>query len=178
MVVRQSAHAAKVSTTLVIQSSERPTVALLNPRRASPAKVVFSVTYKRLEYLRFVTAHLTATLIKIGKLGADKPLPLYARHLMAVMGSIAFYLKRRKMPVCHFRIDDIGIFRRTQGGLLTLPWSDVVAVHRYELGLLVAKKSGALPLPFRCLTPTQIDILEKLVEIWKSAKGHPEPPTP
>lgn len=168
MVVRQSTYAAKLPTTLVIQGSERTAAKRVAAGVASPPKIAFSVSYSRCEYLMFVSAHLTATLAKRGKLGVGKSLPLYARGCVSVIGSAVFYFKRRKMPRCHFEIDATGIFRTTALGRLVLPWAEVVAVHHYAPGLLVAKTNGAMPLPFRCMTTAQIDMLKKFVETWKS----------
>jgi hypothetical protein len=46
-----------------------------------------------------------------------------------------------------------------------MPWTDVTAVHRYSHGYLVVKGAeGAMPLPYRCLSPEQAADLGAIVE--------------
>ena len=75
-----------------------------------------------------------------------------------------FLVKKRRMPVCEFTIDKHHIARKTKDGRLLVAWSDIVAIHVYSQGYLVEKNNGAMPLPFRCLSPEEASALRILVE--------------
>lgn len=66
-----------------------------------------------------------------------------------------FLLKKRRMPVCEFRIDGHGIERSSRLGTLSKTWSEVKMVRRYERGYLLMFAKGGMPIPFRCLDQQQ-----------------------
>ena len=128
----------------------------------------FSVNYSLSEYLSIVQDHFPSALAAYDS-RRGKPLkrmPWLAKVLLFLVGSIVFYFKKRRMSVCHFTIDGERIQRVTQDGILEIPWTDVVAVHRYTQGYMVQKLKGAVPLPYRCLTETQRMLLEAFIERW------------
>jgi hypothetical protein len=74
-----------------------------------------------------------------------------------------FLLKRRRMPVCEFAIDRSAIARSSRAGEFRRGWEEVTAVRSYSRGYLLLFKRGALPIPFRCLDPAQLERLHALV---------------
>ena len=132
------------------------------------ATVQFDVAYRFAEYREFGLAHLH-------HVRGSNP-GLFGRLLFSAIAAVAFTLKKRKMPVCAFTIDDIGITRRTVGGELVVPWPSVTNIYRYTPGYLIEKGRGAMPIPFRCLDPEQRANLDALVhrrevEIANAAHG-------
>ncbi|HYD81543.1 MAG TPA: YcxB family protein [Paucimonas sp.] len=149
--------------------------------------VTFSVSYTLREYLSFAREHGAALLAerrrREGKpvpYGQEFRLPFHVRWAINLSSSIAFYLKHRQMPVCDFAIDERSIRRVAANGRLIVPWAEVVAIHRYSRGYLVARSNGAMPLPFRCLNPEQATLLEELVvkRERELANGRKEAPAP
>ncbi|WP_374583509.1 YcxB family protein [Pseudoduganella sp.] len=118
--------------------------------------IAFTVSYTLKEYLSFVQAHAA-------KEAAQARLAWPVRLLIGIVGTVMFAIKKHRMPVCHFAIDEEGIVRTTGEKKLVLPWRDVTAIHRYQPGYLVAEARGAMPLPFRSLTPQQAALLDSLV---------------
>lgn len=90
-------------------------------------------------------------------------LPPMGRLWLGVLVAPIFYAKKRRMPVCDFRIDADGIERTTAQGVLARRWDQVRAVRRYRIGYLVEFERGAVPIPFRCLTAAQQERLRALI---------------
>lgn len=129
--------------------------------------IQFSVSYTLSEYLSFIQDH--ATIVMNEELAArGKPpktkVPIVIRFFVGAFASVMFFFKKRRMPVCEFTIDEDHIARITADGKVIVPWRDVIAIHRYRNGYLVAKTGGAMPLPLRCLTPDQASVLGALIE--------------
>lgn len=128
--------------------------------------IEFTVSYNLKEYLSFVQAHAASEAAKEDAASGKPVRPGRAwpvRLLINMAGTLMFAIKKRRMPLCHFAIDDNGIVRTTGAKKLELPWSGVLAIHRYEPGYLIAEARGAMPLPFRSLTPAQSELLDTLV---------------
>lgn len=115
----------------------------------------FDVAYHFAEYRAFVFAHLRQVKgISPGLVG---------RAFFSGVAAIAFAAKKRKMPLCSFKINDEGITRVTRLGSLVVPWRNVTNIYRYEPGYLIEKGKGALPIPYRCLSEQQRVRLEELL---------------
>ena len=129
--------------------------------------VSFSVSYTLSEYLSFVHEHAAVVMADEratkGKAPREK-LSTFTHYFITAFASIMFFFKKRRMPVCAFTIDEERIVRTTADGQLVVPWHEIVAIHRYSQGYLVAKANGAMPLPFRCLTVAQASVLKALIE--------------
>lgn len=128
--------------------------------------VTVRVEYTRAEYVSIVSEIAMAQLA-CQRAAAGKPAKrpgIFSRGLMVVMLSAGFAYKKRKMPVCDFTISADGIERITRMGTLTMPWSAVVAIHRCALGYVVMKKTGGIPLPYRCFSAEQASTLAALIE--------------
>jgi hypothetical protein len=74
---------------------------------------------------------------------------------VALVAPPVFFLKKRRMPMCEFRIDGHGIERSSRLGTFKKTWDDVKMVRRYERGYLLMFAKGGVPIPFRCLDQQQ-----------------------
>lgn len=82
-------------------------------------------------------------------------LPVAAGMWVALIGTPVFFVKKRRLPRCTFRIDAQGIERTSHAGTLARAWTDVSGVRRYRRGYLLTFACGALPIPYRCLDAQQ-----------------------
>jgi hypothetical protein len=82
-------------------------------------------------------------------------LPLTLDLWVALIAPPVFFLKKRRMPVCEFRIDGDGIERTSRLGTLARTWDDVKMVRRYSRGYLLMFAKGGIPIPFRCMDQHQ-----------------------
>lgn len=93
--------------------------------------------------------------------------PIASAVWVTLVGTPVFYLKRRRMPRCSFRIDAAGIARTARTGTLVRAWSDIDGVRRYRQGYLLMMRRGGMPIPYRCLDRAQQVTLRR----WASFKG-------
>ncbi|MGY0653101.1 YcxB family protein [Luteimonas sp. A537] len=117
------------------------------------SRIEFSVRYRLGEYLHFVTEHAFDTDDALRTLsGVRRHL---ARITLQCVATIGFVYKSSRVGRCDFTIDATGVSRRTKGGPGSVGWSRVKAVHTYSRGFLIELESGAMPIPFRVLSPEQ-----------------------
>ena len=86
-------------------------------------------------------------------------LPLTIDLWIALVAPPVFFLKKRRMPVCEFRIDGRGIERTSRRGTLVRSWDEVRMVRRYSRGYLLMFAKGGIPIPFRCMDQHQLERL-------------------
>jgi hypothetical protein len=86
-------------------------------------------------------------------------LPFTVGLWVALIAPPVFFLKKRRMPVCEFRIDGHGIARASRLGTFERTWNEVKMVRRYERGYLLMFAKGGIPIPFRCLNQQQLEQL-------------------
>jgi hypothetical protein len=94
-------------------------------------------------------------------------LPFTLDLWVALVAPPVFFLKKRRMPVCEFRIDGHGIERSSRLGILRRTWDEVKMVRRYERGYLLMFARGGIPIPFRCLDQQQQEQLRS----YTTARG-------
>ena len=94
-------------------------------------------------------------------------LPFTLDMWIALIAPPVFFLKKRRMPVCDFRIDGHGIERSSRLGTLRRTWDEVKMVRRYERGYLLMFARGGIPIPFRCLDQHQQEQLRS----YTTARG-------
>jgi hypothetical protein len=82
-------------------------------------------------------------------------LPIMMDLWIGLVAPPVFFLKKRSMPVCEFRIDANGIERTSRLGIFKRTWDEVKMVRRYERGYLLMFARGGIPIPFRCLDEHQ-----------------------
>lgn len=110
----------------------------------------FTVAYGLREYFAVVQEHVSSTLAARGM--ARKRQLFGARLMLALLIPPIFFLKKWRTGNCRFEIDGQRLNRLSRRSLLTLPWSEVAALHRYSGAYLVATPRGAMPLPYRCFS--------------------------
>jgi hypothetical protein len=94
-------------------------------------------------------------------------LPFTLDLWVALVAPPVFFLKKRRMPICEFRIDGHGIERSSRLGILRRTWDEVKMVRRYERGYLLMFARGGIPIPFRCLDQQQQEQLRS----YTTARG-------
>lgn len=94
-------------------------------------------------------------------------LPVMMRFVVAMIGLPIFMLKRKRMPVCDFTIDDEKIVRVTAMGTCTVSWLDVVSVSCYTQAYLLSFKRGAMPIPYRCLTGEKANRMRSILAKYR-----------
>jgi hypothetical protein len=129
-------------------------------------KIKFKVSYTLREYLDFLKfatkAELKKEALKRGKNG--NPSAIMIQFILTVIGCVIYLYKRSRMPVCEFEINDLGICRKTKMGESETPWAQVTKVARTKVGYLVFRKSGAMPIPFRCMELNELNYFDQLVK--------------
>jgi hypothetical protein len=123
----------------------------------------FSVAYVFAEYRTFVLEHIRQI--------EGRPTSWIGRQLIVVTAGLAFFVKTRRMPLCTFHIDGAGIRRTTGKGALVVPWSKVIAIHRYSPGYFLGMAGGALPIPYRCLDEQQRARMDAFVSVREAELG-------
>lgn len=159
MQVAQQESRAFAATELQVDLLERPEVG----PAPDDVPVRFSVAYGLGEYLSIVHDHLDF-LARRDRPGVRRRRwqRLAVGACVALLATPIFYMKKRRMPVCEFRIDTQGIERTTRLGILARRWDEVQAVRRYRRGYLVMFGKSAMPIPLRCLTAAQQERLRGL----------------
>jgi hypothetical protein len=98
-------------------------------------------------------------------------LPFTLNMWIALVAPPVFFLKKRRMPVCDFRIDAHGIERTSRLGTFEKTWDEVKMVRRYERGYLLMFAKGGIPIPFRCLDQQQQERLRAITTARGLADG-------
>jgi hypothetical protein len=89
-------------------------------------------------------------------------LPVTMDLWIALIAPPIFFLKKRRMPSCEFRIDGHGIERTSRLGTLVRGWDEVKMVRRYSRGYLLMFAKGGIPIPLRCLDQHQQERLRAI----------------
>jgi class 3 adenylate cyclase len=124
--------------------------------------VQFDVAYQLREYREFVIEHVCHL--------RGRSIGFFGRAFLSVFVAPVFLLKASRVGRCSFVLDSASIVRTSKHGKLTIPWDKVVTIHRYSPGLLIEKRGGAVPIPYRCLTPSQRASVEAMVKEWERAR--------
>jgi hypothetical protein len=114
----------------------------------------FQVSYRFSEYRSFVLDH-------VRQQGYSPSYP--SRLALAAFATVVFAVKRRVVGPCTFTIDEAGVRRLSKQGDFGISWTEVERVRRYSQCYLVEFKSGAIPIPYRCLDSVQRSDLERLL---------------
>jgi hypothetical protein len=133
-------------------------------------EIAFTVRYTLREYLAIVGDYVVA-LGKENELkknpnrepSENSPISLFFFRLF---GSLAFMIKKARMPECEFRIDNSKIARTTKHGTITIEWNEIVNLHIADEGFILFKEKGGLPIPFRCISEEEREwIISRYSEI-------------
>jgi hypothetical protein len=125
--------------------------------------VSFHVDYRLGEYLKLLFRHVLADVTRHkeeqGKQTGWMDL-LVLRATLYLFAPPIFLFKLLRIGKCDFTFDDAGIVRNSKAGELVLPWDKISEIYEYPEGFLFAKENGALPVPLRVLTDSQVDALK------------------
>jgi hypothetical protein len=126
------------------------------------------VNYRLREYLQvladFVPIELHRRAQRSGKAKSNQPKKLtwLTKGLLFTIGSAAYVYKVNRVGKCSFQIDSEGVKRVSKDGTLHAEWSEVVEVLKLSRAYLIQKTSGAMPIPFRCMTDDECAEFEHL----------------
>jgi hypothetical protein len=132
-------------------------------------QIAFEVYYRRGEYVTTVSEYVLFR--RNQKMRRKSPetalaasrLPWYDRITISLVAPLALRYKLRKLGTCAFDIDEHRIQRTSKLGVLCIPWRELIAVHRLSQAYLFEKARGAVPVPYRCLSATQVAALDDLI---------------
>lgn len=112
--------------------------------------ICFTVSYHLVEYLSIVGDFIPIAMREAGK-GVER-LGSGTRLALALITGPIFLYKKLRVGTCRFLIDSQGLTRLSRNSKIVLPWHEVHSVHALGQGYLVRKRSGAMPLPYRCFS--------------------------
>lgn len=143
--------------------------------RMSETSISTVVAYQFSEYISFVQDYVPFALSakKLRKTANEVVEPsvqsgVFRSLLIRCAASVAYVYKARRVGTCRFEFSSTGVTRHSNSGVLEVPWPQVERVFRLSQGYLFAKTSGAMPVPYRCLSAADRAALEALL----SAVGH------
>lgn len=114
-------------------------------------------------------AGLSAAAAMLGLAYAVSHCAIGLRAFTGLAGTLLFAVKRYRMPLCQFYLDQHRIGRVTARGELTLGWDKVVKVLAYRPGYMLMTGKGALLIPSRCLNAQQATQLRSIVARHRSS---------
>ncbi|MES2900422.1 MAG: YcxB family protein [Pseudomonadota bacterium] len=129
----------------------------------------FSVRYALPEYVSFMWQH-AGYLIRRRRIGRLGTLWMTAKSTSAA--AMHFVAQGRSRRIYDFTVDDHGIIRTSGTGVTLVPWADVTAIRRYTRGYMMVLKRGTLPIPYRCLSRTQIAVMDSFAAVLRAAAKH------
>ena len=176
MMHRQSAGSGALGTSSAGAADESALVAVPSPvpfaapiLAAVPDSLDFEVRYTLGEYVAFMWQH-SARLIRRRRITG---LAGWWMTLKSTWGAaLNFLLLRRSRQLYTFTVDPHGIIRTGSAGVTLVPWSDVSAIRRYSRGYMMVLKRGTLPIPYRCLTETGRQTMDRFVSAVHEASHH------
>ena len=111
------------------------------------------VKYQLKEYLEVVRNHAQSLRTEPGK--ASRFRSLLDEAIIATFGTTMFFFKSWRVGTCTFTLCSEGVTRSSKGGAVTIPWSRIEALRKYNSSYLVDMGDGAMPIPFRVLSTHQ-----------------------
>ncbi len=133
------------------------------------APLEFSVRYRLSEYLRFVTEHAFETQESLRELTGLKR--RFVLNGMKILAAFTFFYKSSRVGECRFRIDSEGVCRHSKSGKGTVPWSKIKNIYMYSPGYLIDLQHGAMPIPFRVLSPDERESFDLLAGKYMTPQG-------
>lgn len=128
-----------------------------------PPSFTIVVKYQLKEYLEVVRNHAQSLRTKAGKDSFFRN--LVDEAIFATFGTAMFFFKSWRVGECAFTLSSEGVTRNSRDGVVTIPWSCVQALRKYDSSYLVDMGDGAMPIPFRVLSVEQ----QRAIESWAGA---------
>jgi hypothetical protein len=137
------------------ESAQRQAPALpAEVEMSTPQSIEFSVRYSLTEYVHFMWQH-AGFLIRRRRIG--KLATYYMLVKSTALSAFHFVAQGRSRRIYSFTVDAHGIVRSTTGGVTLIGWEDVLAIRTYSPGYMLVLRRGTLPIPYRCLSGSQVD---------------------
>jgi hypothetical protein len=92
------------------------------------------------------------------------PVGLVLRLKSTLSAALHFVLLGRGKRTYEFQIDQHGIVRTSDTGVSLIDWSDVLRIRTYSKGFMMVLKRGTLPIPFRCLSKSEVDTMRGIAQ--------------
>lgn len=127
----------------------------------------FKVKYALPEYVSFMWQH-AGYLIRRRRIGRVATWWMLSKSTSAA--AMNFVVQGRARHLYDFQIDCHGIIRTSGTGVTLVPWADVSAIRRYSLGYMMVLKRGTLPIPYRCLSGAQSDVMDGFAAAIRAAR--------
>jgi hypothetical protein len=90
----------------------------------------------------------------------DRPVSLVTRIALTGIAIPVFFIKKRRVGRCRFTFHETELVRESRAGMLRISWQDIVHVYFLANAFLIAKRGGAMPIPYRTLSADQREFLE------------------
>ena len=117
--------------------------------------IEFSVSYSQEEYLSIITDYaLDISRKRAKENNPDKKITTnfwFTKKLLRCIGSIAFFYKVRKMPVCKFTFSSDKVIRKTDMDTDDIKWSQISSIAEYSDGMIISIEDNGMPIPYRCI---------------------------
>lgn len=162
---RESAASDPARVDLPLQDSA-PEGQLLAAPVPQAGQLRFTVRYALPEYVSFMWQH-AGYLIRRRRIGRLATWWMLTKSTSSA--AMNFITQGRSRHLYDFTIDEHGIIRTSGTGVTLVPWADVSAIRRYSRGYMIVLKRGTLPIPFRCLSGAQADIMDIFASSLKVA---------
>lgn len=135
----------------------------------TPMTVVADVKYQFFEYMQVVRDRLDDTQGGQAR-WYDWWIDTFA---LPAFLSLLFVIKTNRVGRCTFTIDTIGITRSSKNGTFTSTWSEIDDIKRYRTSYLVilSGDEGAMPLPFRTLSVSQLRAVDAWIALLRASRG-------
>ncbi len=72
-----------------------------------------------------------------------------------------FCYKVMRIGRCRFDFSESGLVRNSRNRVLEVPWTEVLYVYSLSEAYFIMKRAGAIPIPYRCLSASQQQELER-----------------
>jgi hypothetical protein len=136
---------------------------------AESQELHFWVRYTLFEYLGFMWEHGGYL---IHRRHIRWPLGIYLRVKSTLSAALHFILLRRGRRTYEFAIDQHGIVRTSDTGVSLIDWDDVSRIRTYSKGFMMVLKRGTLPIPFRCLSGTEVAAFKDIAAARAAGEFH------
>jgi hypothetical protein len=102
-----------------------------------------------------------------------EPLGILLKVGLVLTAIPIFFYKVIRIGRCRFDFSESGLIRHSRSRTLEFPWTDVLYVYSLSKVYFIMKKAGALPIPYRCLSSSQRDQLERFFTTLNATRSHP-----
>jgi len=92
----------------------------------------------------------------------EKGVGAFTKAGLAIVATPAFFYKVFRVGRCEFTFTELGITRKSKARTVQATWQDIHYIYPLSQAFLIAKAVGAMPVPYRCFSSDQRELLEGL----------------